>query len=106
MTGRVFRTPKVERDLVDHFVFIARDRLEAAERFLEMAEKTFKTIADNPLLGQAWESPLQKLASIRAHCMPVPFRSYVIFYRPVDAGVEIVTVLHGSRDLDTIFRHS
>ena len=29
---------------------------------------------------------------------------YVIFYRPISEGVEIVRVLHGSRDIDAIFQ--
>lgn len=106
MTGRVFRRPRVDRDLIEHFVFIARDSLESAEHFLDVAEKTFKRLAENPLIGQAWESPLRKLAGMRAYCLPLPFRRYVAFYRPVDGGVEIVTVLHGSRDLDAVLRRS
>lgn len=34
MTRRVLKKPQVERDLVDHFSFIARDKVEPAERFL------------------------------------------------------------------------
>jgi len=31
---------------------------------------------------------------------PVPgFRNYLIFYRPTETGVNIVRVLHGSRDI-------
>lgn len=33
-----------------------------------------------------------------------PVGRYVIFYRIVQDGVEIVRVLHGARDLDSIFR--
>ena len=28
---------------------------------------------------------------------------YILFYRPIDDGVEIVRVLHGARDIDSIF---
>jgi len=33
-----------------------------------------------------------------------PVGRYVIFYRPIPKGIEIVRVLHGARDLDAIFR--
>jgi toxin ParE1/3/4 len=32
-----------------------------------------------------------------------PFGNYVIFYRPMENGVEIVRVLHGARDLPPLF---
>ena len=35
-----------------------------------------------------------------------PFEAYVIFYRPLDNGVEIVRVIHGSRNIESLFRES
>jgi toxin ParE1/3/4 len=32
-----------------------------------------------------------------------PAGRYVLFYRPIGGGIEIVRVLHGSRDIDSIF---
>src|SRR5256885_1546276 len=34
--------------------------------------------------------------------MPAAYRSYLIFYRPIRNGVEVLTVLHGARDLQAI----
>jgi toxin ParE1/3/4 len=34
------------------------------------------------------------------------FRNYLIFYRPIDNGVEVVRVLHGARDIEKEFRRS
>lgn len=31
------------------------------------------------------------------------FENYLIFYRPLDDGVEILRVLHGARDIQRIF---
>jgi toxin ParE1/3/4 len=102
MNQRVLKKPQVERDLVDHFSFIAQDKLGPAERFLQTADETFKFLADNPLIGQEWDSPLPELAGIRVFSMPKAFRNYLIFYRPVRDGAEILTILHGSRDLAAI----
>jgi len=76
--------------------------VEPAERFLRVAEESFKLLTANPLVGQKWESPLPKLSGIRVYSMPAAFRSYLIFYRPIEQGVEILTVLHGSRDLAAV----
>lgn len=32
-----------------------------------------------------------------------PFGRYVIFYAPLDDGIDVVRVLHGARDIDGIF---
>lgn len=34
--------------------------------------------------------------NLRSH----PHGSYVIFYRAVEGGIEVVRVLHGARDID------
>ncbi len=102
MTRRVLKKPQVERDLVDLFSFIARDKVEPAERFLQVAEESFRHLAANPLVGQEWESPLPQLAGIRVLSMPASFHNYLIFYRPIEQGVEILTVLHRSRDLAAV----
>ncbi|MBD2690580.1 type II toxin-antitoxin system RelE/ParE family toxin [Anabaena catenula] len=32
-----------------------------------------------------------------------PVKIYLIFYRPIDQGIEIVRILHGSQDIERIF---
>jgi toxin ParE1/3/4 len=38
-------------------------------------------------------------AEVRSH----PFRRYVIFYLPMNDGIDVVRVLHSARDIDTAF---
>ena len=33
-----------------------------------------------------------------------PVGRYIVFYMPLDDGVVVIRVLHGSRDIDAIFR--
>lgn len=102
MKRRIVKKPQVERDLVDHFSFIAKDKLEPAERFLKAAEETFHLLAANPDAGALWKSSHPGLADIRVHSLPRPYQKYLVFYRPSKQLVEILTVLHGSRDLAAI----
>jgi toxin ParE1/3/4 len=102
MTARILKKPQAERDLVEHYAVIARDKIGPAERFLREAEESFQRLARTPSLGQKWDSPLPHLTGIRVYPMPSSFRKYLIFYRPVRNGVEILTVLHGARDLETV----
>ena len=32
------------------------------------------------------------------------FENYLIFYRPIEDGIEVLRVLHGARDIEGLFR--
>ena len=100
MNPRIVKKPRVEHDLVQHFAYIAGDKLQPAERFLKVAEETFSRIAAMPTIGRNWESPHPQLAGIRVYPMPSGFRRYLICYRPIAGGIEVLTTLHGARDLE------
>jgi len=52
MAPGVSRKPEVRRDLVEYAEHISRDNLDAALRFLDAAERTFKFLAANREVGQ------------------------------------------------------
>ncbi|MEH2305596.1 type II toxin-antitoxin system RelE/ParE family toxin [Nostoc sp.] len=33
-----------------------------------------------------------------------PVKNYLIFYRPIDEGIEILPILHGLQDIETVFQ--
>jgi toxin ParE1/3/4 len=41
---------------------------------------------------------------LAAELRSFPVGRYVVFYMPLDDGVDVIRVLHGSRDIDAIFR--
>ena len=49
-----------------------------------------------PEIGRPREDLAARLRSF-------PVGSYIIFYRPMEYGVEIARVLHGARDLPPLF---
>lgn len=53
-------------------------------------------MAAQPNMGRGRDELTEGLRSL-------PVGRYVIFYRHIPGGVEIIRVLHGSRDLDAIF---
>jgi toxin ParE1/3/4 len=87
-----------ESDLVEIGNFIARDNPTTAARFVEEVEEHCQLLAAHPLLGRARDELVPGLRSL-------PFGRYVIFYRALDDGVEIVRVLHGARDLRRALRN-
>jgi toxin ParE1/3/4 len=101
MNGTIFRRAAARPDLVDIFVFLSRHSGPVAHRFLESAERTFQRLLESPGLGGLADFGEADLATLRV--FPVrDFRNYPIFYRPVEGGIEIVRVLHGSRDIEAL----
>src|SRR5205807_9249047 len=99
MTRRIVRPDVVEEDLLRLAQFIARDSLDAALRFLDAAEAAIQKLSRMPEMAGLWESSNPRLAGIRV--WPIRgFENYLIFYRPLENGIELIRVLQGSRSID------
>jgi toxin ParE1/3/4 len=88
--------PEARRDLQEIGDYIARDDRRAAGRFVHMLREKCTFLAQNPYIGR--ERP-----ELRAGLRSFPVQNYVIFYHIIDDTLEVVTVVHGSRDLDSMF---
>jgi toxin ParE1/3/4 len=96
--ARIVERPEARRELEDIAVHIGTHRPSAARRFLATAQKLYATLAAMPALGSLWEPENPRFAGVRY--FPIPrYPNYVIFYRPLSDGVEILHILHGARDL-------
>ena len=96
MSRRVTRQPRARRDIVEQADFIGRDNPEAAERFLEAVERAERLLGDMPDMGAPRSFP--GLSGIRMWRVR-GFERHLIFYRVLDDGVEVLRVLHASRDI-------
>jgi toxin ParE1/3/4 len=85
--------------------FIQRDSPEAAIRFLDAAEESFQFLASMPDLGERQEFHRKDLVDLRVWQVR-GFENYLIFYRPMEAGIEVVRVLHAARDIAAAFDKS
>jgi toxin ParE1/3/4 len=93
---RIIRSPRAKIDIWKIADRIASDNLTASVKFLSNLDHTLETLAKMPGLGPARDELLPGLRSF-------PIGNYVLFYRRVPTGIELVRVIHGSRDLDEIF---
>jgi toxin ParE1/3/4 len=100
----VLQKPRVAFDLHGHFDHIAQDKIEPALRFLDVAEESFERLADMPGMGRVWQSDKPELSAVRIYPMPNPYRSYLILYREIDGGIDVLAVLHGAQDLERLRR--
>ncbi len=98
---RIIKRPAAKQDLIEQADFIAQDNLEAALRFLDSVEKTFAQLARHPRIGKSRKVRSAVFANVRQ--FPVTgFEKYLVFYRPIKGGIEVLRVLHGARDLNLI----
>ena len=101
MTYRVLKKRKAQRDLTEYCAYIGEDNPRAGGRFLNSARNTLTTLASMPKMGalRYFENP--KLVDIR--CWPIKgFEHYLIFYRPIKNGIEVIRILHASQDIRNI----
>jgi toxin ParE1/3/4 len=89
-------TEQAEADLDEVWFHIARDSPANATRFLHRILKQSQLLAEAPRLGRVRADLAPGLRSF-------PLGNYLIFYRQLDDGIEIVRILHGSRDLTQQF---
>lgn len=93
----VLITPAAENDLINIWLYIARDSQDAADRVFKATEKTFESLLTAPRMGTLYKAKRPRLEGIRF--FPVSkFQNYVIYYREHPQGIEIVRILHARRD--------
>jgi len=101
MRRRIVIRPLADYDLDEHAEYLARSNPAAARRFQTAADKAFKSLARIPGMGGLWECSDPKFADLRVWRIR-GFKKYLIFYRPLADGIEVVRVLHGSQDIESI----
>jgi toxin ParE1/3/4 len=93
---RVVYSPAADNDLVDIAAFIARDKPEAASRWVHAIKGKCELLAGQPDMGE--ERSGFGVPGCRSFCVG----EYVIFYRAVDDGIHVARIVHGSRDLKSL----
>ena len=92
----IVKLPRAHLDLNEIWDYIAEDGESRADAFIDLLDQKLRLLARSPNMGRARDELENDLRSF-------PVGRYVIFYRPIPEGIEIVRVLHGSRDLGTEF---
>jgi plasmid stabilization system protein ParE len=76
----VLKRPRATIDLLDHFAYIGeRGSLEKAEQFLKAVERAVELLAGMPEMNP-----------------------YLILYRPLKRGTEVLHVFHGAQDVTAL----
>ena len=89
-------TIQASQDLDEIFNYIAQDNPTAAARWVYSLEEKCRMLSGTPNLGRRRHDLAPSLRGF-------PVGNYVIFYRPMPGGIEILRVLHGARDIPAQF---
>lgn len=90
---RIVRSPRAREDLIELWTHIAADNPPAADRMLDRIEAKLHLLAATPRLGPVRPDIAEGLRLF-------PIRRYVVLYRELPDGIEVVRVVHGMRRLD------
>jgi toxin ParE1/3/4 len=88
-------SPQADSELEAIGDYIAEDSPGNARRFIERLTQKFIALGRSPMMGRA-------RPELRPDLRSFPYGAYVILYRAIDDGVEIVRVVHGARNLDDL----
>ncbi len=92
-------SPEASKDLLAIIDYFANRNIDAGERFVDEFDKKCKYLANFPNMGRSY-------GNIKVDLRGIPLDSYVILYRVINSGIEIVRVVSGYRDLESLFTES
>ena len=87
------------QDLNEIADYFAEQNLEAGERFFQEFNRRCEQLIAFPNSGKSY-------AAIREGLRGMPLSGYILFYRVLEDGIEILRVVSGRRDLPSLFDQS
>ena len=87
---RIERTSRAKTDAVEIWAYIAEDNVSAADDLIDQIESRLAGLARMPESAEAvsYIAPDVRRSSVG---------NYVIYYRPIDDGIQVLRILHGAR---------
>lgn len=102
--ARVLKREAAKRDLVAQWVWYAETAsIEVADRFLAATDTTLNLLATQPESGSPLFVRETELQGMRRFPVSEGFEKILLFYFPLQDGVDLVRVVHGSRDPRQLF---
>jgi toxin ParE1/3/4 len=95
--SRVLIRSEALLDLDDIFDYIADDSPDRAIAFIQKLHSQIEKLAATPGMGRRRDELLPNLRGMA-------YGNYMIFYFPMNNGVDVVRVINGARDIEAIFQ--
>lgn len=94
----ILKRPRALLDLAEIWSYIAEHSVTNADGFASRIDRTLMLLARQPNSGRARPELYPDLRSF-------VIGKYVVFYLPIKKGIEVIRVLHGARDIESIFEN-
>src|SRR5262245_5001817 len=95
--AHIIRRPRAQVDLFELWSYLVINSGEKkAEAVLRKINQKFEVLARQPGMGKQRDDLRKGLRSF-------PVERYVIFYYPLEDGIEVARVLSSRRDIESIF---
>ena len=93
------RSPRAKADILIAARYIAEQSQSraTAKRWIDTISDKLKLLGRQPHAGEI-------RPDLGHNVRAFPVGNYIIFYRPSEQGIEVLRVLHGSRDIPEVFR--
>lgn len=88
--------PEADEDLLELSAYVASERPTTSRNWVERIDESFQHRAEYALIAR-------KRPELGADLRSFPVMNVVIVYRPMEDGIELVRVVHESRDLPAQF---
>ncbi|HYY29270.1 MAG TPA: type II toxin-antitoxin system RelE/ParE family toxin [Chthoniobacterales bacterium] len=91
-------TPRADSDIDTCFAWIAKDNPAAALRFLDAIELTCDALSRMPGIGSPRYAEIPLIRGVKMLAVN-DFENYLLFYLEREDSIDVLRVLHGSRDI-------
>ncbi len=89
---------RADLDSIWDHIAIERQSPAGARSQVDRIYQRLAMLAENPLLGQRRDDLREGLRAFTVD-------SYVLFYYVAEGGIDVAGIVHGARDIETIFRN-
>jgi len=98
--AKVLIRPEAEEDLFEIWLYLSEVSEETADVLTKTFDEKMSLLAQHPEMGrERKELNVPKMRSF-------PVGHYVLFYVPIEQGIDVVRILHSRRDILPLFEVS
>lgn len=94
---RLSARSEADLEAIWNYIGIERGRPRDASAQLGLIHQKLDLLATHPELGERRDD-------LRANLRSSIAGSYVVYYFPLSDGIEVVAIIHGARDVESLFR--
>lgn len=89
-------TPQAKDDLDNIWLYIAQDSPQRATELIYKIKSCCDLLSENPKIGKERDDLINGLRQL-------PVKNRIVFYRVQESTIDVVRILHGSRDVKRVF---